>query len=116
MICAVGDGGALMTGGELAVGVARGANIKLLLSDNGTYASIRIHQERAHPGRVSGTDLVNPDFCQWAAAFRVPVLHIESEAELPRLAAALRAPGPLAVIVRTSLQAVLPAPLAVAAE
>ncbi|MBW8270034.1 thiamine pyrophosphate-binding protein [Caldovatus aquaticus] len=116
VICAVGDGGALMTGGELAVGVARGANIKLLLSDNGCYASIRIHQERAHPGRVSGTDLANPDFATWAAAFRVPVLRVETEADLPRLAAALRAPGPLAAIVRTSLEAVLPRPLAVAAE
>ncbi|MFC7608114.1 thiamine pyrophosphate-dependent enzyme [Teichococcus aestuarii] len=61
VICAVGDGGALMTGGELAVGMARRLPIKLLLSDNGSYASIRIHQERQHPGRVSGTDLANPD-------------------------------------------------------
>ena len=43
VIRVVGGGGAVMTGGELAVGVARGANIKLLLSDNGSYASIRIH-------------------------------------------------------------------------
>ena len=84
VICAVGDGGVLMTGGELAVAVARGAPIKLLLSDNGSYASIRIHQERAHPGRVSGTDLANPDFRQWCAAFRVPVLAVESRADLPR--------------------------------
>ena len=108
VICAVGDGGVLMTGGELAVAVARGAPVKLLLSDNGSYASIRIHQERAHPGRVSGTDLVNPDFRQWCAAFRVPVLAVESRADLPRLAEALRAPGPLAAVVRTSLSAVLP--------
>jgi acetolactate synthase-1/2/3 large subunit len=114
VVCAVGDGGALMTGGELAVGVARGAGIKLLLSDNGSYASIRIHQERAHPGRVSGTDLANPDFGQWAAAFRVPVLHVDTEADLPNLAAALRAPGPLAAIVRTSLEAVLSGPLPIA--
>ena len=55
VIALVGDGGALMTGGEYAVAVARGVPLKLVLSDNGTYASIRIHQERAHPGRVSGT-------------------------------------------------------------
>jgi acetolactate synthase-1/2/3 large subunit len=108
VVCAVGDGGALMTGGELAVAVARGAPVKLLLSDNGSYASIRIHQERAHPGRVSGTDLVNPDFLQWCEAFRVPVLAVESRADLPKLDAALRAPGPLAAVVRTSLSAVLP--------
>ena len=108
VVCAVGDGGALMTGGELAVAVARNAPVKLLLSDNGSYASIRIHQERAHPGRVSGTDLANPDFLRWCEAFRVPALAVESRADLPRLADALRAPGPLAAVVRTSLSAVLP--------
>ncbi len=112
VVCAVGDGGALMTGGELAVAVARGAPVKLLLSDNGSYASIRIHQERAHPGRVSGTDLVNPDFLRWCEAFRVPVMAVESRADLPRLEAALRAPGPLAAVVRTSLSAVLPPAIA----
>jgi len=108
VVCAVGDGGTLMTGGELAVAVARGAPVKLLLSDNGSYASIRIHQERSHPGRVSGTDLANPDFLRWCEAFRVPVLAVESRADLPRLGEALRAPGPLAAVVRTSLTAVLP--------
>jgi acetolactate synthase-1/2/3 large subunit len=108
VICALGDGGALMTGAELAVAVARGVPVKLLLSDNGSYASIRIHQERAHPGRVSGTTLENPDFLQWCAAFRVSVLAVETESDLPALEAALRAPGPLAAVIRTSLQAVLP--------
>jgi acetolactate synthase I/II/III large subunit len=108
VIGCVGDGGALMTGGELAVAVARGAPVKLLLSDNGSYASIRIHQERAHPGRVSGTALDNPDFAQWCAAFRLPVLRVEGRADLPALEAALRAPGPVAAVVRTSLRAVLP--------
>jgi acetolactate synthase I/II/III large subunit len=108
VIGVVGDGGVLMTGGELAVAVARGAPVKLLLSDNGSYASIRIHQERTHPGRVSGTTLENPDFHQWCAAFRVPVLAVETDADLPALEAALRAPGPLAAVIRTSLEAVLP--------
>jgi acetolactate synthase-1/2/3 large subunit len=108
VICAVGDGGALMTGNEFAVGMARRLPIKLLLSDNGSYASIRIHQERQHPGRVSGTDLANPDLGAWCAAFGAPLLRVEREADLPALATALRAPGPLVAVVRTSLQAVLP--------
>lgn len=108
VICAVGDGGALMTGNELAVGMARGLPIKLLLSDNGSYASIRIHQEQRHPGRVSGTDLVNPDLGLWCASFGAPLLRVREEADLPALAAALRAPGPMVAVVRTSLQAVLP--------
>ena len=99
-----------MTGGEFAVAVARGVPLKMVLSDNGSYASIRIHQEQQHPGRVSGTDLVNPDFSAWCAAFRVPVTVVNSRADLPKLAAALAAPGPGAIVVRTSLQAVLQAP------
>jgi len=116
VIACVGDGGALMTGGEFAVAVARGAPLKMVLSDNGSYASIRIHQERAHPGRVSGTTLENPDFAAWCAAFGVPVTRIDGEADLPALAAALAAPGPAAIVVRTSLAAVLPAPAMRAAD
>lgn len=116
VIATVGDGGALMTGGEFAVAVARGLPLKLLLSDNGSYASIRIHQERAHPGRVSGTTLANPDFAAWCAAFGAPVTRIDSDADMPTLAAALAAPGPAAIVVRTSLSAVLPAPAMRAAE
>ncbi|TDH63773.1 pyruvate decarboxylase [Dankookia rubra] len=114
VIALVGDGGALMTGGEYAVAVARGVPLKLVLSDNGSYASIRIHQERAHPGRVSGTSLVNPDFARWCAAFRVPVTMVETQDDLPALEAALRAPGAAAIVVRTSLRAVLPGPVAAA--
>lgn len=110
VIACVGDGGALMTAGEFAVAVARGVPLKMVLSDNGTYASIRIHQEKAHPGRVSGTTLENPDFAAWCAAFRVPVTRVDSDADLPALEAALAAPGPAAIVVRTSLAAVLPTP------
>jgi acetolactate synthase-1/2/3 large subunit len=97
-----------MTGGEYAVAVARGAALKLVLSDNNSYASIRIHQERAHPGRVSGTGLENPDFAAWCAAFRVPVTVVQDTDDLPAMEAALRAPGAAAIVVRTSLAAVLP--------
>ncbi len=109
VICALGDGGALMTGQELAVAQARGAAIKLLLSDNGSYGSIRIHQERQHPGAVCGTDLSNPDMAAWCAAFRMPVLKVASRADFAALEAGLAAPGPFAAVVRTSLQAILPA-------
>ncbi|MDJ0824144.1 MAG: thiamine pyrophosphate-binding protein [Rhodobacter sp.] len=65
----VGDGGALMTGQELATGIAHGAKPKIVISDNSTYGTIRLHQERAYPERVVGTDLANPDFAAWARAF-----------------------------------------------
>jgi acetolactate synthase-1/2/3 large subunit len=67
----VGDGGMLMTGQELATAVQYGAKPKIVISDNGIYGTIRTHQERHFPHRVSGTDLVNPDFTQWAKSFGV---------------------------------------------
>ncbi len=108
VICAVGDGGFMMTGSELAVAAARNAPLKVLLSENGSYASIRIHQERAHPGRVSGTDLVNPDLAMIGAAYGYPVMVVREEAQVPALIDALLAPGPLFAVVRSSLSAVLP--------
>jgi acetolactate synthase-1/2/3 large subunit len=65
-----GDGDFLMTGQELATATGYGA--KRLISivvDNGTYGTIRMHQEREYPGRVSGSDLFNPDFVALAAAY-----------------------------------------------
>ena len=43
--------------------------IVVLVVNNGMYGTIRMHQERHFPGRVVGTDLVNPDFVDWARAF-----------------------------------------------
>ena len=69
VICFVGDGGMLMTGQELATAMAFGASPKIVISDNGIYGTIRSHQEKNFAGRVSGTNLVNPDFAVWAKSF-----------------------------------------------
>ncbi|MBK1685941.1 thiamine pyrophosphate-binding protein [Rubrivivax gelatinosus] len=66
----LGDGEFLMTGQELAT--ARAAGVEQLLVvvvDNGSYGTIRMHQEREYPGRVSGTGLCNPDFAALAQAY-----------------------------------------------
>jgi acetolactate synthase-1/2/3 large subunit len=72
----VGDGGILMTGQELATAMQYGARPKIVLSDNRTYGTIRTHQERYYPRRVSGTDLVNPDLSLWARSFGASVVTI----------------------------------------
>lgn len=108
IICMVGDGGVMMSGNEMAVGLARGLPIKIVISENNSYGSIRIHQERDHPGRVSGTDLANPDLAQWAASFGAPLVAVNEVADLEKLATALLAPGPIVALVKTSLKAVLP--------
>jgi acetolactate synthase I/II/III large subunit len=69
VICFVGDGGVLMTGQELATAMAFGATPKIVISDNGIYGTIRSHQEKNFATRVSGTNLVNPDFTAWAKSF-----------------------------------------------
>jgi acetolactate synthase I/II/III large subunit len=76
-ICFVGDGGILMTGNEIATALAYGAKPKIVLSDNSSYGTIRLHQERDFPGRVSGTTLINPDFVAWAKSFGVAAFRLE---------------------------------------
>ena len=64
-----GDGDFLMNGQELATAVQHGARTIVVLLNNGTYGTIRMHQEREYPSRVSGSDLRNPDFCALAKAY-----------------------------------------------
>ena len=65
----VGDGGFLMSGQEIATAIQHGARPIFLVFNNASYGTIRMHQERAHPGRPIGTDLVNPDFVGLARAY-----------------------------------------------
>jgi acetolactate synthase-1/2/3 large subunit len=69
VICFAGDGDFLMSGQELATAVQYELPIIVLVVNNGMYGTIRMHQERHYPGRVVGTDLVNPDFAAYARAF-----------------------------------------------
>ena len=61
-ICVAGDGDFLMYPQELATAAQYGARVVVLVVNNGMYGTIRMHQERRFPGRVSGTSLANPDF------------------------------------------------------
>lgn len=110
VICLVGDGGFLMTGNELAVARERQCAIKVIVSENGSYGSIRLHQERAYPGRVVGTGFTNPDFELIGQAFGYPVTRIRTQDQLAGLGDILRQPGPAFIVVDTSLQAILPKP------
>lgn len=69
VVCLAGDGDFMMASSELATAVQYGLAVVVLVVDNGTYGTIRMHQERLYPGRVSGTDLVNPDFAAFARSF-----------------------------------------------
>jgi acetolactate synthase-1/2/3 large subunit len=69
VVCFAGDGCCLMNGQELATAVQYRLGIVILVINNGMYGTIRMHQERDYPGRVVGTDLVNPDFAALARAY-----------------------------------------------
>lgn len=91
-IAVVGDGGALMTGNELATAMRHGVAPVLIIADNRTYGSIGMHHANRYPGRpvADAADLLNPDFAAWARAFGAEGFAIREESEIaPVLEAAL---------------------------
>jgi acetolactate synthase I/II/III large subunit len=108
VIAFVGDGGFLMTGSELAVAMERKLPLKVIVSENRSYASIWIQQEREYPGRPVATTFTNPDLAMIGAAYGFEVTHILARDELGALPAILARPGPQFIIVETSLDAVRP--------
>jgi acetolactate synthase-1/2/3 large subunit len=69
VVAVAGDGDFLMNGQELATAAQYRLDLLVIVIDNGSYGTIRMHQEREFPGRVSATDLANPDFAALAHAF-----------------------------------------------
>ena len=69
VITFAGDGEYMMNGQELATAVQYQAGVVIIVFNNQMFGTIRMHQERDYPGRVSGTPLRNPDFAAYARAF-----------------------------------------------
>lgn len=89
-----GDGGFLMTANELATAAQRKLNVICVVFNNGIYGTIRAHQEREFPGRVSGTDLWTPDLVKLAEAFGGVGQRIEHNQQIPdAVAEAVGNPG-----------------------
>jgi acetolactate synthase-1/2/3 large subunit len=109
VICAAGDGDFLMSLPELATAVQHRANVVIAVFDNGAYGTIRMHQERAYPGRPSGTQLDNPDFKVMAESFGAAGFFVErTEDFMPALEAALNADRPAVIHVKQSLADIAP--------
>ncbi len=109
VICAAGDGCFMMASNELATAVQYKLNVITLVSNNSTYGTIRMHQEREYPARVSGTDLVNPDFAAYARSFGAFGATVTSTEEFPAAWAAAKASGLPAVIdLKTSANEIAP--------
>lgn len=69
VVCFAGDGCFQMTLNEMSTAVQYGAKPIVIVANNGRYGTIRMHQENSYPGRVSGTDMYNPDFAALARAY-----------------------------------------------
>lgn len=104
IVAIVGDGGFLMTGAELATAVMYQLPILVIIANNGSYGTIRAHQERKFPARVVATTLQNPDFVQLAGAYGATGFRISRLADLPAVfERAWQQSGPVLLDVQLSL-------------
>ncbi len=109
VVCFAGDGCFLMHGQELATAVQHGLRPITLVINNQSLGTIRTHQERRYPGRVSGTDLRNPDFAAYARAFDAHGETVTRTEEFPAAFQRARAAGRAAVIeLRLPVEALTP--------
>ena len=109
VVAVAGDGDFLMTGQELATAVQHRLEVVVLVVNNGMYGTIRMHQERAYPGRVIATDLENPDFCALAEAYgALGETVTDTEAFPDALDRALTAGRPALLDLRVDPEAIAP--------
>lgn len=110
VIAFAGDGCFLMHGQEFATAVQYGLPVIIIVVDNGMYGTIRQHQEREYPGRVSATSLSNPDFAAYARAFGGHGERVETtEAFAPAFERALASGKPAIVHCLIDPEAISPA-------
>ena len=98
VICLAGDGCFQMTCNEMSTAIQHGATPVVIVANNGRYGTIRMHQERHYPGRVSGTDLANPDFAALSRAYGGQGWTVETQDEFAPALKAAMACGTVAVI------------------
>jgi acetolactate synthase-1/2/3 large subunit len=105
VVALAGDGDFLMNGQELATAVQYGADLLVIVIDNGAYGTIRMHQEREYPARLSATTLHNPDFAALARAYGGWAATVERTEEFaPALADALAQPGLKLLHLKTEIE------------
>jgi acetolactate synthase-1/2/3 large subunit len=109
VVCFAGDGDFLMTGTELATAAQYDAPVIVVVVNNGMYGTIRMHQEKQYPGRVSGTELVNPHFAAFARSFGAVGEIVEDTAQFgPAFDRCLASGKPAVIEVRIDPQAITP--------
>jgi len=110
VVCFAGDGCFLMYPQELATAAQAGANVIVVVVNNGMYGTIRMHQEKRYPGRVSGTGIATPDFVQMAQSCGAWAERVErTEDFAPAFARALAAGRPAVLELVTDPRQITPA-------
>ena len=110
VVALAGDGCFLMNGQELATAVQHGADMLVLVIDNGAYGTIRMHQAREFPGRPIATGLDNPDFAALARAYGCWAETVETTEDFaPALARAQAERGVRLLHLKTNVDAITPA-------
>src|SRR5262249_26992354 len=105
-----GDGDFLMNGQEFATAVQYDLPIIIVIADNGIYGTIRMHQEREYPGRISATALKNPDFAAYARAFGGFGAMVEKTSDFDQAFRAAEQSGKPAIIhLKVDPEAITPA-------
>jgi acetolactate synthase-1/2/3 large subunit len=109
VVCFAGDGCFMMHGQEFATAVQYDLPIVVLIVDNGMYGTIRMHQEKFYPGRVSATHLRNPDFAAYAVAFGGHGERVEKTADFgPAFDRAVKSQKPSIIHLITDPEAITP--------
>ena len=109
VICFAGDGDFQMTCQELGTAMQAGAQPVILILNNGIYGTIRAHQEREYPGRVSGTTMQNPDFVMLARSYGFHAERVETTIDFPSaFARALASPTGAVLDLNISPEALTP--------
>ncbi|WP_157217837.1 thiamine pyrophosphate-binding protein [Flavisphingomonas formosensis] len=110
IVALAGDGDFMMNGQELSTAIRYGCRMLILVIDNGSYGTIRMHQERRYPRRLSGTDLVNPDFAALARAYGAWAETVEETADFaPALDRAMQQDGIALLHLKTDVEQIGPA-------
>jgi len=99
----------MMNGQELATAARQGARLLVLLVDNGSYGTIRMHQERRYPERISATELTNPDFAALARSYCGWAETVETTEQFaPALTRALEQKGVALLHLKTDIERLTP--------
>lgn len=109
VVVLAGDGCFQMHAMEFGVACEHGLNIKVIVCDNGVYGTIRMHQDRDYPGRVSGTGMTNPDFKAWAKSYGAQAYSVWKDNEFDTvLEKSLKQNGPCLIHLKLDARDIAP--------